>query len=132
MNYDALKKRYEEVHQRPMGSSVPLFFALGWVAEEKHGADAIDWAAFATWRSNNHDGPFEELQDRETRLAAEEHKRLDRGQSKSRGRPSRDSKVDVHKRNRQTVNAELVDMSLTLDDGETSIAKVSNEGIEKP
>ena len=91
-NYDALKARYEQVHQRSMGPTIPLFFALGWVAEEKHGADAIDWATFACWRANNHDGPFEELGDRLARLSEDERLRVEAGSPKARGRPSRQTR----------------------------------------
>ena len=91
-NYAALKKRYEDVHQRPLPWSIPLHFALGWVAEEKHGPDAIDWATFACWRSNNHDGPFEALEERESRLKEEERERVNSGRLKHRGRPSRSNR----------------------------------------
>ena len=93
VHYQAMKTRYEQVHQRKMGSSVPLYFALGWVAEEKHGAQNIDWATFATWKCNNHDGPFEELEDRAVRTAEEDRERLLQGILKTRGRPSRESRT---------------------------------------
>ena len=105
-HYEKLKKRYEEVHQRPMGSTIPLFFALGWVAEERFGEDAVDWATFACWKANNHDGPFEEMQERETRVASDDLARIIAGKSKVRGRPSRD------KRQTETIQSSVSENSL--------------------
>lgn len=64
-----MKERYEKVHQQPQGFTIPFYFALGWVAAEKHGARAINRAIFAYWREKNHDGAFEELNDKSALVA---------------------------------------------------------------
>ena len=108
-HYEQMKKRFEEVHQRPMGNTVPMYFAIGWVAEEKFGGDAVDWATFACWKANNQDGPFEEFQERETRVAEEESLRIASGNPKLRGRPSRDN------RRRETPQSLVHENSLSSD-----------------
>ena len=127
-NYAALKKRYDDVHQRPLPWSIPLHFALGWVAEEKYGPDAIDWATFACWRSNNHDGPFEALEERETRLKEEERERVSCGRLIQRGRPSRSNRG----RDEQTLcTAEEVDTMETSEEVPVS-EDVGNGGSQVP
>lgn len=91
-NEDALKRRYEQVHQRPLGFSILVYFALGWVAKEKCGEDTVDSTTFACWRAKNHDGPFEELKERVARIANKEHDCLQSGRSKARGHPSREKR----------------------------------------
>ena len=72
VEYGRLKKRYEQVHQKPMGNTVPFYFALGWVAEEKFGEDAVDWATFACWMAGNCDGHFTEPGEEKIRVPTPE------------------------------------------------------------
>lgn len=111
INYKALKRRYEEVHQWPLGRSLPLYLALGWVAEEKWGMYMIDWATFARWRANDHDGPLEELQERAEQLAKEERKGIALDLPKPRGRPGRTAR----EKGTATTNGEEGESSRGLD-----------------
>ena len=108
-----MRERYNEVYQRPLGFTVPLYFALGWVAE-KFGPEIVDWATFACWKSNNHYGPFEEISEREERLAKEDITTATR-EGKGRGRPSQG------RRSKQKLSTEVDALESTLSEATPGI-----------